>query len=61
MPISTVHRIICRSRVSDHCLNRHPTSAQFSEDLPQSEDATYERDSGTIICDPCYMKLVAAG
>lgn len=47
--------IVCRARVSASCLHEHPTTSQFGEDLPLSEDGTF--DGATIVCDPCYIAL----
>jgi len=57
------HTIRCRAQVADGCLDGEPTSRQFGdpdEDLPMSEDGTWEVDDGveTIVCDPCYVALM---
>jgi hypothetical protein len=55
------YTITCRARVVKECLDGQPTARQFSgEDLPMSEDGTYEVTDGvpTVICDPCYFTLM---
>lgn len=67
------HYISCRAKLNDQCWNWKPTEYQFGEDLPQSEDGTFEplmgcgpnpepigdSGDGTIVCDPCYSTLMA--
>jgi hypothetical protein len=50
------HIIKCRAKVTDLCFDGEPTKRQFGEDLPMSDDGLW--DGETIICDPCYMKLI---
>lgn len=57
----THHIIRCRAKVDPACYNGKPTSTQFfGEDEPMTEDGTYLTDSegGSIVCDPCYIKLM---
>lgn len=49
--------IACRARVTASCLDGKPTSHQFGEDLPLTEDGTFDDLSGTIVCDACYIAL----
>jgi hypothetical protein len=50
------YTISCRAQVVPECYHGAPTRKQFAEDLPQSEDGTY--DGSTIVCDPCYIALM---
>jgi hypothetical protein len=51
--------IICRARVSRDCYHGKPSSVQFMDDLPLTEDGSYMPDGegGTILCDSCYLRL----
>jgi hypothetical protein len=51
------HLIRCRAKISDKCFDGFPTRRQFGEDLPLSEDGTF--DGTTIVCDPCYVAVGA--
>lgn len=48
--------IRCRAKVTAECLDGKPSWRQFGEDLPLSEDGTF--DGSTIVCDPCYIRLM---
>ena len=55
------YAIRCRAKVVANCLDGAPTRRQFLEDLPMTEDGTWEADEHgeeTIVCDPCYVALM---
>lgn len=53
------HTINCRAQICDDCLDGKPTAVQFfGEDLPLTEDGTFRGFDKSIVCDPCYVKLV---
>lgn len=45
-------QVRCRARVSKHCEHGHVMPEEFD---PWREDGTYEKDTDTVICDPCYL------
>lgn len=53
------HLIRCRARVVATCYDGRPTSVQFGEDLPMTEDGTFlpTQGGGSLVCDPCYINL----
>lgn len=59
-----MNMITCRAQITAKCLDGKPTAAQFfGDDLPMTEDGTFlaAGPPGTmdsIICDPCYVKLM---
>ena len=55
-PDKSGHVIRCRARVHERCYDGRPTEVQFDEDLPMSEDGTW--DGETIVCDACYVALM---
>lgn len=50
--------ILCRARIAENCLHGRPTRLQFGEPLPMDEDGTF--DGERIVCDACYMPIIAA-
>lgn len=48
--------IKCRARVSTECFHDSESRRQFGYDAPLDEDGTF--DGETIVCDPCYIKLM---
>lgn len=54
-----MNTIYCRAQICAECLDGKPTADQFfGEDLPQWEDGTYREFDSSIVCDPCYVKLI---
>lgn len=52
--------IRCRAQRSDDCYDGRPT-AEIYEDGNMAEDGTFERRSGTVVCDACYVWLTVRG
>lgn len=50
--------IDCRAMLEDDCLHCRPLSAQAEDMRRMSEDRTWDPETRTIICDPCYVRLV---
>jgi hypothetical protein len=52
--------ITCRAQISKSCYQGKPSAFQFGEDLPLTEDGTFEVWDGvpTIVCDACYVALM---
>jgi hypothetical protein len=51
--------IKCRSKVSEHCYDGKPVGEIYGEDVPISEDGTWDGES--VVCDACYLDLGAPG
>lgn len=51
----TGYTIVCRAHIVDECYAGSPTKRQFGEDLPMSEDGTW--DGTSIVCDACFVEL----
>lgn len=47
--------ITCRAQITENCFDGDPCARQFGEDLPMSEDGTF--DGKSIVCDSCYVML----
>ena len=52
------HLVACRAQSTARCLHGQPTTEAFGEDLPLAEDGTFDALTATIVCDPCYVRLM---
>lgn len=48
--------INCRVRDSQNCHHGRPENEVFKT-YPLQEDATFDPDDGSVVCDPCYVSL----
>lgn len=46
--------IKCRALISSRCYNGRQFPAALD---PWEDDGTFERQTGTIVCDPCYIAI----
>jgi hypothetical protein len=53
--MTTGYTIVCRAHIVETCYAGSPTTRQFGEDLPMSEDGTW--DGASVVCDACYIEL----
>ena len=48
--------IECRARIDSDCLHGSPVDPE----APPSEDGTFDPATSTIVCDACYVNVIAA-
>lgn len=56
--------IICRSHKSNGCYNGRTMVSVYGNEFKDEDwrdDGTYDPDTGTIVCDPCYMAIGQPG
>lgn len=51
--------IRCRAKVSDSCYDGRPAAGIYDDG--QQEDGTWDAETDTIVCDPCYIKAGQPG